>query len=79
MEYHSNQVEKSKIERVFNDDQNFCIDCKGPINKNCHTSDKMNGVCKKCFNSKYRENEKRKMNKNRTKDRKNQRAYKHCF
>ena len=79
MEYHSNQVEKVEKEQFYGPNQKFCIKCKSPINYNCYGSDKMKGICKKCFNGKYRENEKRKMNKNITRDRKNQRAIKHCF
>jgi len=79
MNYHSNQIEKKEIDREFNDHQNFCINCKNPINTNSNISNKMKSICKKCFNFKYREDEKRKINKNITKDRKNQRKYKHQY
>jgi len=69
-----NKTEKKKV--VYNEDQNFCVDCNRPINKRCQVSDIMQGKCGKCYRMNFKENERRHMKKNRTKDRKNQRSYK---
>ena len=68
-------IEKKQI-RKYNEDQNFCVDCEKPINKRCHNSDIMQGKCSKCHRLNFKENERRTMKKNRTKDRRNQRKYK---
>ena len=69
-----NKVEKKK--QVYNEDQNFCVDCNRPINQRCQDSDIMQGKCGKCYRMNFKENERRNMKKNRTKTRNNQRSYK---
>lgn len=73
-----NQYEKTS-KRVFNENQCFCKNCDNPINKNCHSSTKMNGLCSKCFNLTYNENQKRHINKTKSKARQNQRKYKMMY
>ena len=60
----------------YKDTQAFCVDCDQPINANCHTSNIMNGKCGRCYRMNYRENERRTMNKSRTRDRSSQRKFK---
>ena len=69
-----NKVEKKK--QVYNEDQNFCVDCNRPINKRCLSSDIMQGKCGKCYRTNFKEYERRIMRKNRTRNRNSQRKHK---
>ena len=72
----ASQAKKNIDKSNYNPKQNFCCDCDQPINENCHNSNVMNGKCGRCYRMNFKENERRCMNKNRTRDRKSQRNYK---
>jgi len=76
MKYTNRIIKRSIDKSNYNPDQKFCCDCDQPINKNCHKSDIMNGKCGKCYRTNFKENERRTMNKRKTKIRNNQRKYK---
>jgi len=60
----------------YNSNQDFCVDCERPINKNCKKSEKMNGKCGSCFRLCVKEHKKRSLQKVRDNKRQNQRKFK---
>ena len=56
--------------------QEFCKDCKRPINKNNFKSEKFEGYCSKCYRFNTTEKFRRKVDKKFIKRRKNQRDFK---
>jgi hypothetical protein len=69
---------KNSCEKLvkYNSDQNFCVDCRRPINKNCKKSNIMNGKCGSCYRLNLKENIRRTLQKTRDTYRKNQRKFK---
>ena len=68
---------KSRRNKTDNKEIVVCKDCEKPINKNNLNSDKLDGLCNKCYNLNTTENQRRKVDKklvklrNRERDMKN--------
>jgi hypothetical protein len=57
-------------------EQKHCNSCDQPINQNCFNSDKMTGLCGKCYRTDLRECDRRKLTKKQVKTRKQERKVK---
>ena len=69
-----NMIEKSQVK--YTDNQKFCCQCNRPINKNSYEANQM---CNRCFVFTYKDYERRKMSKSKTRNRQKDRDTKFFY
>lgn len=69
-----------RARRLKNKDENYeqkhCHSCEQPINQNCFKSDKMTGLCGKCYRTDIKEHVKRRNTKKQVRIRNQERSIK---